>query len=505
MKKRKLILICVTAFIACVFIACANEGDISTLDNNQPINPDQNQTPDGAGADLAETSEFVPVAGLDYQEHRFRILGYDGQASGTWQIAGISEIIAEEATGDPINDAIYNRNLAVEELYNIKIDIVPILYPDRAAFAEIFRTSVLAGDDHFDAAFMIGSSLPTIISTQNMAHNLSEIPALDLSKSWWDQNSVNAMSIGGRLSAVIGDMNLYSAIAPMAVFANKRLMQEEGVEDLYQLVREGKWTWDVLGRIARDATRDLNGDNFIDTADQIGLVTQYVAFQQAINSAGEVLTPKNNEDIPEFLPNMERLAGITEKVSGIFNDRAAAIVGDNITGYNNVWFDLIMPKFLQNEIMFTTFQLLFSFELRGMEADFAILPFPKYDENQQNYNSSMSRYWSKFTVIPITNQNLDRTANILQAMGYYSQQLIMPAYYNVTLTHKLVRDNDSAEMLDIILGNRIIDLAELYNWGSINGVLYEVGQNGGIVSRLERVEGTVVRGLEQTLSELGIH
>jgi hypothetical protein len=315
------------------------------------------------------------------------------------------------------------------------------------------------------------------------------------------------MSIGGKVNAVIGDINFYSAVAPLAVYANKQIAQNHAVGDLYQLVRDGKWTWDAMHSIARDVTRDLDGDGVITQNDQIGLFIEYLHLQAAVSSAGEFFTPKNDDDIPAFAPNIERIADITEKVSAFFHDQNAAIFAESITGYSNQFYEFILPKFRDNQMMFLINQLLFSFDLRGMDADFAILPFPKYDENQENYNSVVASWWGTYTVIPITNVDVDMTANILDAMGYFSQKHVMPAYYDRTVTSKLIRDDESAEMLDIILNNRIFDLAELYNWGDINGMLINIarsGDAGGIVSQIERIEGRVNTAIQRTLAGLEI-
>ena len=262
---------------------------------------------------------------------------------------------------------------------------------------------------------------------------------------------------------------------------------------------------DVMYSISKNVTKDLNGDGAITQDDQIGLAYQANNLFEAVNSAGEYITPKNTNDIPEYAPNMDRIAGIVEKVATFFRDKNASLSSEDIKGVDSVFFGFIMPKFRDNEIMFNVFQLLFSFELRSMEADFAILPFPKYDENQKNYNSILSAAWSTFTVIPTTCSDVERTAAILQAMGYYSQQYVMPAYYDITVTNKLLRDDDAAEMMDIILKNRVIDLAALYNWGDLYNVFLGIarsGDYGTLVSQLEKTEPKINKAIEKTLSEL---
>jgi hypothetical protein len=499
--KRKTAAILIFAMAAAFLASCG--GNAGTGDSPESKNDEKEAL--GTGDVQEAPPEFIP-AEADYGGYTFTILGYDGKAAGTWQIAAISEISAEKDTGEPLNDAVYKRNREVEALYNIEFDIVPVTYPNRGDFAAKFTKAVLAGDDAFDAAFLLGDSLPAALSKKNTAFDLFGIPSLDLSKSWWDQNSVKAMSIGGKLSAVIGDLNLYSAIAPMAVFANKKLMQDYSVGDLYQMVRDGKWTWDAMYGIMKEVTKDLNGDGIIDKNDQVGLFSQYLYLQTAVTSAGEYITPKNDRDIPVLEPNIDRIAGIVDKITPILNDKSAAVIADNITsGYNNVFFDFILPKFRDDEIMFHTNQLLFSFELRNMDADFAILPIPKYDELQQKNGSMVSNAWSTYTVIPITCTDTERAGNILSAMGYYSKKYITPAYYDITVTNKLMRDEDSIEMMDIILNNRVLDLSYLYNWGEIGSLFGGISSSGKadtFVSQFEKTEPKINNAIQKTLDEL---
>ena len=504
MKRIIISFILILSAVTLSFITASCDKN-ETNDADSPANPPEGeQSPSDLAENSEEIFEFVPAEGADYGGYKFRILGYDGSDKGLWQIMHISEIIAEEQMGEPINDAVYTRNREVEALYNIEIVVVPTtVYPED--FTPKFTKAVMAGEDLFDAAFLRGANLPAALSTKNMAHDLFSIASLQLDKSWWDQNSIKSMSIGGKINAAISDSNLYSAIAPLAVYANKKIIEDNDIGDLYKLVKEGKWTWDVMYDTAKKATKDLDGDGTITDNDQIGLFMQYFHIQGAINSAGYCITPKNGQDIPEYAPNIEMISNIANVVVPFFKDKEAAIAADDIRGYNNQFYDFILPKFRDNQILFHINQLLFSFDLRNMDADFAILPFPKYDENQTDYGSVVASWWGTYTVIPITCDNTERTANILDAMGYYSQKYVMPAYYDRTVTNKLLRDDEAAEMMDIILNNRVFDLAELYNWGDINQMLSSISSSGKpdtIVSQLEKIEPKINSAIQKTLDEL---
>ena len=53
-----------------------------------------------------------------------------------------------------------------------------------------------------------------------------------------------------------------------------------------------------------------------------------------------------------------------------------------------------------------------------------------------------------------------------------------PAYFDITLSGKVARYEDSAAMLDIILGSVRFDFANLYNLAGINAIFYKGIQTG---------------------------
>ena len=96
--------------------------------------------------------------------------------------------------------------------------------------------------------------------------------------------------------------------------------------------------------------------------------------------------------------------------------------------------------------------------LRDMSDDFGILPYPKYDENQENYYILTSG--GTVATIPVTLPE-DRHENVgilLDALCRDSQQNLLPTYKEIVLKTKYARDEDSAEMLDIIFGSLTYDL-----------------------------------------------
>ena len=94
--------------------------------------------------------------------------------------------------------------------------------------------------------------------------------------------------------------------------------------------------------------------------------------------------------------------------------------------------------------------------LRGMDADFGIIPWPKYDENAE-YCTNVDG-GTNMCVVPLTASDPDRTSIIMEALAAIGYEKVIPAYFEVALQGKASRDNESAEMLNIIKTARIYDL-----------------------------------------------
>ena len=83
------------------------------------------------------------------------------------------------------------------------------------------------------------------------------------------------------------------------------------------------------------------------------------------------------------------------------------------------------------------------------EFDFGIIPYPMLDEAQGEY-FSRSANMTGLTYIPITNDDLDKTSVILEALAKYTYDEITPVYFDLILTSRGTRDVESEEMLPII-------------------------------------------------------
>ncbi|MCL2776025.1 MAG: hypothetical protein FWD71_22170, partial [Oscillospiraceae bacterium] len=104
---------------------------------------------------------------------------------------------------------------------------------------------------------------------------------------------------------------------------------------------------------------------------------------------------------------------------------------------------------------------------RGMDANFGIVPLPKYDENQDKYYSVVNAWSNALLGVPKSAADLDRVSIILEAMAAESRYTVQPAYYDIVLQRKYTRDDESQEMLDIIFGSKLYDIGAVYSFGNV--------------------------------------
>ena len=229
---------------------------------------------------------------------------------------------------------------------------------------------------------------------------------------------------------------------------NKAIAEEYALEDFYTLVNDGKWTFDKFGEIIRSVSNDLNGDSVMDENDQYGLVALDRHVLPSFWIAGGVKTiEKNDADEPVFtIPT-------NEKFSDVFNSIFEMIRDSNSYLAN-------IELFQQGRALFTLNTIGSVTDMREMEDDFGILPLPKYDESQAVYYTRVGG--GSLPIVPITISDPDFVGAIIEALTCESKNTVIPAYYDVALKTKYVRDEASVDMLNIIFENRIYDLGDTY-------------------------------------------
>jgi len=321
MKKRLLALL-FAALILTSAVSCGSSEKTETETTNT-----------SAAAETApETVETDPtepdVPEKDYNGKEFRIFTR-GEATGKfWH----KDLMAEELNGDPLNDAVYSRNLALAEKLNIQI--APV-WSDASDMHTSATQSITAGDDAFDV-MMAPLNQTNAMATKNYLLNLNaDIPYLNLEQPWWDGNSVRNLSIGDTLYCVFGDYTIMDEETTWVMYFNKDIQKDYQLEDFYALVESGKWTNDKLHELSLAVTTDIDGDGDFDYDDLYGYQGEpYNVLVSLIASDVQyVLRDENNMPIMIDASSKERLFTALESTLTYMNDLYLAILhGQSLTG-----------------------------------------------------------------------------------------------------------------------------------------------------------------------------
>ena len=144
--------------------------------------------------------------------------------------------------------------------------------------------------------------------------------------------------------------------------------------------------------------------------------------------------------------------------------------------------------------------------MRAGEADFGIIPTPKYEESQDAYYSMVSQHTTGLMSVPITltGDKLSEVGMVLEALAAESHYTLIPEYIETSLKTKNSRDAESADMLDIIINNRVFDPMLIYNFGGFADSFMELGKNNNtdIASFLKSKQKVVDKMIKKTTEAL---
>ena len=479
MKKTiSFLLLCA---MLCAAAGCASDSGSDTTGNTDA-------TADTTPAET-ETEKILPdLPERDFEGYTFRGMT-KGTASSHWSSR---DFYAEEITGEAINDAVYNRNATVGEKYNFKMEELGAESGDPVSDA---RKAVQAGENSFDV-ILAGNSINPMI-TDGMLLDLNAMPYMDMTRPWYDQNANESLSIGHKLFVSCGELNIMDNDATWSILFNKAMAEDLGFDSFYDMVKAGTWTQDVLLSAMEAASIDLNGDGQRDAADQWGNVGEGFDVMGYMIGAGARCFTKDADDMPVLDVLSERYVDAYAKASAI-NDNTDICLTITKAGS---W-DVLDTVFTEGRCLFSYVGLNRVTLFREMEADFGILPTPKFDEAQEEYHNVVSTWGANFFAVPKTTEDMERTGIILEALSAESLYTLTPAYYDVTLKTKAARDEESSAMLDIIFASRVFELGNFYGWGGIfdlPGTQSAAGKTD-IVSAVEGKMKTVNAAMEKTIN-----
>lgn len=439
-----------------------------------------------------ETGRPYPVLpDVTYDGYVFNILCFDNAGANQW--TGIpSDLTAEEETGEPLNDSVFLRNRRTEERFGI---VITSVYSSDTT--NKLRASVMAADDDYDAVFPRMYDLPALIGA-DLLFNLGELPDVDLAAPWWDVKSVEALNMNGKLFGAVCDITYIDKLSTYVVYYNKNLAGDYNLDSVNETVLDGSWTWEKMNAAARDVSNDVDGDGKMTQSDAYGVACQNDAAYIYYHAAGLLTCETDSEGYPEFVLGEEKNLVVMQEIYDIMNDTGLFF---NRQTYGMSVLDAI-TMFIENRVLFLIRPVQTMLALRDMQADFGIIPMPKYSESQDDYHSAVNPYTAVLLCLPKVMGDVERSSAVIESLAADSRYEVMPAFYDLVIGRKLVRDEQSTEMLDRIFSARVYDIGCIWNFGDfLTGIITKFDQP--VASNIASMQNAVGKGIDELRAVIG--
>lgn len=486
--KRNLSLILALLMLVST-VSCANSennGDETTADTSENAADTLTEETEDPNARLDSG-----LGSADYEGYNFHIFVHNTITN---------DFNAEDITGEPINDAMYQRVTTVQDNANCVIDSIIVEADNRAGHTPL-GISVQAGTNDYDLACLSAYSACNALIAGYL-QNLSNIPNLDLSQPWWDQYSVQECTFKDAVYMVTGDISIGDNKSTYCIYFNKNMAADYQLANMYEMVDNGTWTIDNFKNLAAvvDANTDYDNDgNHVNDPDDIYGIYIWDDIMMGIVNASGIKCCTVDKD------GMIQMSLFSEKFVDAFNKFTTYAYDKDITcAYqrNGYAADYGQIAFRECRALFFMQNLGAATEFREMDDDFGILPLPKYDENQDRYYNSAASWALSLYSVPknaFNEEELARTGYITQALAYESLYTLTPAYYEQTLQSKVSRDEDSSRMLDLIFSTRTYDFGWYFEVGTYNEAIMNLlrSYSADVSSMYKKFEKVATKTLDK--------
>lgn len=254
---------------------------------------------------------------------------------------------------------------------------------------------------------------------------------------------------------------------------------------------------DRMNSMMLDVVSDTDGNGEFDRNDRYG----YVAHPKMVApgfwiGAGVKSIEKDENDIPHLAISSESFVSFWKKLLDVcYSDNQYCGVDEPEDIPQTA-----RKMFSEGKSLFMDMSFFFIEELRQMESDFGIIPYPKFSTEQANYASRLCYYMPTIVPVTLTGEKLERAGVMLEALACEYYNNVVPAYYEVALKAKAARDEESQGMLDIIFNSRVIDLGDSTFCGELrDGPMRQMfeGKSDAITSRAKSLDKIISRILSK--------
>ncbi len=446
MKKTLAFLLAAQMLLAS-FAACSKDTPDETKDSTETDPVVETSAPDDAETEFDRRSVSDELPEMTFGGRDFRFLVDDKYAY---------QLYAEEASGDTIEDAVYERNQRIESRFDTKITYQSSLGKE----SQDLLVQYAQTNEHVAEACAYEQYMGNTPAIYFCWSNWADIPHLNFDKPWWNKQSIEDHIINDYVFNIAGDLSLSSIQMTWCIAFNADLMQDWGYssDDLYETAFAGEWTLDKMIEVTSSLWTDSNGDGQLNDGDYFGFGTNVAARNEEgemgrgcrtipwIPAMGErdITVGEDRRSLTVTL-GTEKMYKALEKLVNFHNNSVGVNMAATNADFANGYAGMMVTMF---DAFYTDFS----------DVGFAtgVLPLPKYDTAQEKYQTSPDTMFTMFglpSTLPV--EDYEFVGIMMEVLNAESWKTVYPSYYDGALKGRYSTDENMAEMIELIADSRI--------------------------------------------------
>ena len=419
---------------------------------------------------VTDTESFAEVEkdvleGVRYNGETVKVL--------SWIPSNLKEHVPEFSVGSHIvEQKTFERMEKTKAQLNINVNWVEEKGNGKAMNEFISKAATGIMVSEYDVICCYSSAAATLTSS-GYATNLLNYETMDFTQEWYPQNLVEDCTMFDRLYFCTGDVSTNLIYMTSLVFFNNTLMNdyhindmiksEYGEEDIYALVREGKWTQEAMLTLASAVGEDTDNSGSITATegDTVGFSTYETLLCNFYQGAGykTVNVGESGVSVSEDYMDAGIVGGLLETfVEFLFKTPNAFYCGGGNDGHSNA-----AKMFSDGRSLFTLAPASHAYTTHAKsEVKFGALPVPKGSNDQTSYYSVHSRPYSMF-LIPNTSNQKDIAASFIHCLGQHSYTTTRTAIIETTMKGRYASiEAADLEMWDYIIDSQTFDMGRVF-------------------------------------------
>lgn len=353
----------------------------------------------------------------------------------------LTDYISPDNMNSELSRFVAERNSALEELLDMRLVGRNVSIK---TLSEELKQSSLAGKSRYDILMLPLNEVGRFAYDGLLIDIKSECD-IELSRPYFNISSASATSFGGAVYGIGGDGSVMPT-SVSAVYMNTELLRDAGVnpQKLYTDAANGEWTWDEFLR----CTDAVSGIEKLNTVTSQSLADSFA--DMVFTSSGNNYLMFDEDGIATVGYDPESAENAIGYIKALMNDPSAVISSE----YNSI------GDFSRGKTAFAVEPLYVMSWLVNSYAQWGILPLPKSSE-MDSYRSVMAKDTLVFA-IPTVSHDKQKSADVITAINAASEGYIYEQFVRYNMNNVL-RDNNSVNMLDIILDSAVFDRGITYD------------------------------------------